>query len=354
MSRIERLINLTAALLATDRPLTAEELAERVPGYPDDKASFRRQFERDKDALRELGMPIVLVMLEGAGFDAAAYRIDRDSYYVKDPGLTPDELSALTLAARLVRLDHAGPSIGVGAGPEGAMWKLRTEHVEQALEQSEHPNQARPNGELAADVSLPTDAALSTIFEAIAAGRSVVFTYRDESRHVVPRSLSFEKGRWYMSAFDIMRADDRSFRIDRMGTDVALGDTFEAPKRDESRQSPSLQRPWELGTNEPTLARVLVDVDQAPWAVRSVDEAAVIEHRDDGGVVIELRVRNVDAFRSFVLGFLESAEVLSPPALRADLMAWLQAMTKTEYGRTAAAHSRHGAVDCRARWSAGA
>jgi proteasome accessory factor B len=327
MSRIERLINLTAALLATDRPLTSEEIAERVPGYPDEKLAFRRQFERDKDALRELGMPLVLVMLGAAGSELPAYRIDRERYYVKDPGLTPDELSALTLAARLVRLDHSGPSIGMGGGPEGAMWKLRTDHVEEALEQAEHPTDGRDTArELAADVALPADAALSTIFEAIASGRSVQFAYRNESRRVVPRSLSFEKGRWYLSAYDTVRVDDRSFRIDRMGTDVALGEVIEAPHKDDHRPSTSLHRPWEIGTGEAVTATVLVDGHQAPWAIRSVDPTAVIERRNDDAVVIELQVRNLDAFRSFVLGFLDDAEVLSPPEFRADLISWLRSI----------------------------
>jgi predicted DNA-binding transcriptional regulator YafY len=51
---------------------------------------------------------------------------------------------------------------------------------------------------------------------------------------------------------------------------------------------------------------------------------AVIEERGDGSVVIELPVTNADGFRSFVLGFLDHAEVLSPPELRDDIVAWLR------------------------------
>ena len=105
MSRIERLVNLTAALLATERALTAEELRDRVPGYPEDKASFRRQFERDKDALRELGLPLLLESQRMGSEEQSAYRIDPDRYYLRDPGLTPDELSALHLASRMVRVE---------------------------------------------------------------------------------------------------------------------------------------------------------------------------------------------------------------------------------------------------------
>ncbi len=45
--RVERLVNLTATLLDTRRPLTLDELAERLePAYPSDKAAQRRAFER--------------------------------------------------------------------------------------------------------------------------------------------------------------------------------------------------------------------------------------------------------------------------------------------------------------------
>ena len=62
MRKLERLLNLTAALLETGRPLTAEEIHRRVPDYPDAQPSFHRAFERDKDDLREMGVPIELAI----------------------------------------------------------------------------------------------------------------------------------------------------------------------------------------------------------------------------------------------------------------------------------------------------
>ena len=43
-------------------------------------------------------------------------------------------------------------------------------------------------------------------------------------------------------------------------------------------------------------------------------------------MLARLEVRNVDAFRSFVLSFLDHAEVLEPAELRADVVAWLEAL----------------------------
>jgi predicted DNA-binding transcriptional regulator YafY len=51
----------------------------------------------------------------------------------------------------------------------------------------------------------------------------------------------------------------------------------------------------------------------------------VEERRQDGSVVLAVHVTNRPAFRSFVLGFLDHAEVLGPPDLRDDMVSWLEA-----------------------------
>ena len=116
MDKLERLLNLISALLETSRPLTAEELRERVPGYPEAKASFRRAFERDKEDLREMGVPLVYEPIPGVDPPTDGYRIDRSRYYLRDPGFEPDELAALHLAVSAVRLD--------GVESEAGLWKL--------------------------------------------------------------------------------------------------------------------------------------------------------------------------------------------------------------------------------------
>ena len=84
--------------------------------------------------------------------------------------------------------------------------------------------------------------------------------------------------------------------------------------------------PWQLGEGDPIVARVLVDADQAPMAVQYAGADAVAEQREDGAVVLEMAVTNRSGFRSFVLGFLEHAEVLEPPELRDDIVEWFGAL----------------------------
>ena len=56
--RTERLLSIVVLLLSARRYLTAEEIRRAVIGYPDQDEAFKRMFERDKDELRELGIPL--------------------------------------------------------------------------------------------------------------------------------------------------------------------------------------------------------------------------------------------------------------------------------------------------------
>jgi proteasome accessory factor B len=302
VSRLERLINLVAALLDTDRLLTAEELHERVPGYADDRNTFRRAFERDKETLRDMGVPISTAPIDPDDPNVVGYRVRRDEYYLPDPGFEPDELAALHLAASAVRLE--------GAGGMEALWKLGGALAEGG-----------PVAELAA---LPNAAHLASLFAGISARQRVRFTYRGVAREVDPFRLSFRNGHWYLAGLDHTRRDERSYRVDRIEGDVtAVGDpgAYERPRLT-GPQPP----PWLLGGDEPVTARLLVDAGQAGWAVGQVGASRVEQRRPDGSVVLAVQVTNRAAFRSFVLGFLDHAEILEPEELRAELVEWLEAL----------------------------
>jgi predicted DNA-binding transcriptional regulator YafY len=301
--RLERLINLVAALLHADRPLTAEELRERLPGYAEDRGAFRRAFERDKEALRDLGIPVVVEPVDEATQPGVlGYRIRKEEYYLTDPGLEPDELAALHLAASAVRLE--------GTSGVEALWKLGGEVAEE--------------GPAPAVAALPGTALLAPLFAAISARRQVGFTYRGRVRRLDPWRLSFRNGHWYLAGHDHDAAEERLFRLDRIESDVEVtGDDGAFPRPPQGGAVPA---PWETGGDDARTARLLVDAGQAGWAAGHVGPDAVEEWRPDGSVILAVRVTNRDAFRSFVLGFLDHAEVLGPSELRADLVEWLEAL----------------------------
>ena len=301
MNRLERLINLVAALLAAERPLDREELRERIPGYAEDDASFRRAFERDKDALRDMGIPLLLEKVDPTNADSPiGYRIPKDEYYLADPELAPDELAALHLAVTTVRLE------GSEAAP--ALWKLGG-------------GTGAPAGTVAA---LPGSEHLAHLFGAVAESRTVTFGYRGGTRTVDPHRLAFRNGYWYLAGFDRDKQAQRSFRLDRLDTPATAGPpgAFDRPATPATRPP----APWEMGDEDEVVARVLVDGDQAQRVTAELGEEAVVERRDDGAVVVELRVTNRGALRSWVLDRLDRAELLAPPELRTELVEWLQAL----------------------------
>jgi proteasome accessory factor B len=304
--KLERLLNLTAALLETAKPLSAAEIAQRVYGYPEEKTAFRRTFERDKDDLREMGIPLVLSEITGTDPPEAGYRIPKDQYYLRDPGLEPDELAALHLAASTVRLD--------GIEGAGGLWKLGGRPATAAT------TDAGPEV-----TPIPVDKRLVALWDAANERKPVTFTYRGTERTVDPYRLDFQRDHWYVSGYDHLRDDERNFRVDRIEGAVSAGKrhAFERP----STGVPGARvEPWQLGEGPPLVARVLVDAPRAAIAVGEAGNDAIVEQRDDGSVVVEMSVTSFDGFRSFVIGFLEHAEVLDPPELRADIIEWLRAL----------------------------
>ena len=304
MTKLERLLNLIAALIHTVVPMTAEEIREEVEGYGGaSEASFRRAFERDKDELRSMGIPISVSSVPGTDPPLTGYRIDGREYAGAIPELTPDELATLHLAANLVRVQ--------GLPTEAAFWKIGGA---QAVHAPDEPI-----------VALPTDASVGPLFRAVSERRLTRFRYNDQDRVLEPQRLLLNRGHWYISGFDRGRQDERVFRVDRIDGQITMDERGGFEARPGTRADP-LVRAWEIGDGDPIEARVLVDADQALWSSHHVGNDAVVETRADGSVVLALTVRNRDAFRSFVLSFLEHAEVLEPPELRADVVDWLQAL----------------------------
>lgn len=299
LAKAERLITLMNALLGAPRAVTARDLQQIVTGYPDDMAAFKRAFERDKDELREMGVPLLVEDVPGTDPPIAGYRIRWADYELRDPGLDGDELEALNLAAAVIGSD--------GALGQRALFKLG--------------GGATPASPAAA---IPADPDLVAAFTGVAERRLLHFTYHDVERTLHPYRLEFLRGRWYLNGFDRFRAEERWYRMSRVTGGVTLGadgDAFQRP----SAAVPGLQlEPWVLGGDtDPVDAEVWFDPAVAP-AVRAEVADGRIVRDDEDGLVVSLTVTNREGFRSWLLSFLDRAEVLGPPALRGDVITWLE------------------------------
>lgn len=302
----ERLLNLIVMLLETAQPVTAEQIHRTIPGYGQDSwDTFKRMFERDKEELREMGIPVELAPVD-AWENEQGYRIPKDRYYLPDLHLEPDELAALWLAAGLLRMSDPGPA-------RSALMKLT---------EGDPPESEGNLSWLTADMGLAAPN-LSTALESVGEKKRVTFPYRSKegtrSRTVEPYGLTHRRGKWYLIGRDESSDEIRSFRIDRVEGVIHLthpsrpGPEYEIPEG--FTVQGYLDRPPFVQGTLPDKAIVRFDTSTAWWVERSQPWLRLEPDGDLGSTAV-VEVSDDSGFISWLLGFGEGAEVLEPPRLR--------------------------------------
>jgi proteasome accessory factor B len=290
---VERVLNLLIYLLESPTPVTSNDVRNTVHGYADQSdEAFHRMFERDKNVLRRLGVPLKMEALDAWEIDEG-YTVDPDEYAIPDPGLNEEERLALSVAARMVRL--GGTEAGVGA-----IIKLGGMERGDGLEP------------LGADLGEGAEI-LGELFGAISDRRRVEFTYRGHLRPVEPYGIAHRRGHWYLVGN--ATEGERMYRVDRI-EELEVGEKAEAfkkPRGFDIKRAVDNQ-PWETGSDPVVTTRVRFDAEVAWWAARSL---SLPEPRADLTATVD--VANRDAFVGWVLSFGASAEVLDPPEMRAAI-----------------------------------
>jgi predicted DNA-binding transcriptional regulator YafY len=308
VDRIERLTNLLALLLETNEPKSLVEIAGELVGqYPDTDQARRAAFERDKAALREIGVPIETEVVAGGPYSGQTrYRIQRRAYELADLDLADDEMRALQVAVAAVRT-------GSGLGQE-AIWKLGGALGED-----------RPS----VSAVVPDRPELPIIRTAVAARSTIEFSYRGRARVLDPWGLLLRGGFWYVIGYDHDRRAQRTFRVDRFDGGAAAITTraagsFERPASFDPRTAFPAD-PKEIGHDafDGIEAEVHIDALRAAAVERELGSERVLDRSPDG-IVVRVPASNLPAFRSWVLGLLDHAVVLGPPEVRADIVGWLR------------------------------
>ncbi len=208
--KLERLMNLLIMLLTARRPLTVEEIRTLHPAYDQaDSEAFRRMFERDKDELRDLGVPLETAYVDAWEVDLG-YIVRRTAYEMPEISLEPDEAAAVALAARLWQ------SAGLADASRSALLKLRAAGVDaEAVDVAG----VEPRVESA-------DVAFEPVLTATRARQPIAFDYRTGGvgaparRTLEPWGVVHRRGRWYVVGHDRDRAATRVFRLSRIVGEV--------------------------------------------------------------------------------------------------------------------------------------
>ncbi|HET7474807.1 MAG TPA: WYL domain-containing protein [Dermatophilaceae bacterium] len=311
-AKTERLLNLVIALLYTRRPLAKSRIRDAVPQYAaaSTTEAFDRMFERDKDELRALGIPLVTEPLDPVFDDEPGYRIDRREYALPEIAFAPQEMAALALASRV----WSSASL---AGPAAlALRKLEAAGVvrdETALAGLEPRVQT-------------VEPAFEAVRAAVQALQPIQFSYRASStgqvavRHVRPWGLASWRGRWYLTGFDVDRDDARVFRLSRVEgrvRPVGAAGSYAVPPGHQPRQMIRTMMP----PGEPTPATLLVR-DGAGHTLRR--RAVTVEAAEPGWTRLEVLFAEPEYIADEVAGFGPDAVVLAPPALRDAVTARLR------------------------------
>jgi proteasome accessory factor B len=291
-----------------------QEIREAVPGYEQDtEESFRRMFERDKEELRELGIPLETGTNSHAHDDEPGYRIARRDYELPPISLEPDEAAALGLAARLWQSAPLAGATGT------ALLKLRAAGVEAP---------AAP-GALEPRVGA-SEPAFASALQAVQDGCAVAFDYRaggggaPQTRSVEPWGVVSWRGRWYLVGHDTDRAAERVFRLSRIvGTVTAVGPTGAVVPPEGLDLRAMAAR---MATEQ---ARETARVSLRPgagWELRREATAHTPDPDREGWTVVDLGFSDPERLADRVSGFGADAVVLTPPTAREAVIRRLQGL----------------------------
>ncbi|OZE98627.1 WYL domain-containing protein [Rhodococcus sp. 15-1154-1] len=321
ITKVERLMNLVICLLSTRQFVTAERIRDSVAGYGDSGSdeAFSRMFERDKNELRDLGVPLETGISAGT-FGVEGYRINRNAYELPEIDLSREEAAAVAVAVQL----WESPELTSAA--QSALVKLRAAGIQVDQEDSAASVTAVPAR------TRGSEPALGALLAAIDAGRSVKFQHRSSAtdpyttRTVEPWGVVTFRGRWYLVGHDVDRNDTRTFRLSRIGDDVT---TF--------GRAGSIRKPDDVDVQS-IVARVAGTAEVNGTATVWVAEGGAVELRRMGtavedrmiggrpGSVIRIPVRSWEWVARSIAGHGSDAVVLEPAELRSDVIATLRSV----------------------------
>jgi len=314
-------MNLVIALLSTHSYITADRIRANVAGYaenPSDEA-FARMFERDKNELRDLGIPLETGRVSRLD-PTEGYRINRDVYALPGIELTPDEAGAVAVATQLWE------SPELIRATQSALVKLRAAGVEVDQDDGVAITTAAGSPGLRGSEDV-----LAILLAAVDAGQAVQFRHRPSPaeshtvRTVEPWGVVTVRGRWYLVGHDRDRDAVRTFRLSRIESDVsAVG-----PKGAVARPDGTDLRAIVKNTIGETRSGVRAMVWIADGRATAIRRAGIsIGARNIGGrdgEVIDLELDSAGQISRLIAGYGADALVLTPASLRADVQVRLSA-----------------------------
>lgn len=359
ITKTQRLLDLIAYLAGLRFPVSIDQVMEAVPAYSErwrdgtdtDRKSVRRTFERDKDDLRQLGIPIesVTYSMNYGAEEVKGYRLIAKDFYLPYLKLVGEAAPTPTSAHSTVEVSHEHAQEALDAlrlAEQLPAFPLKTEarSAFRKLSFDLDPAAFREAPVLFSEA--PGEAELRTVLDvltdAILARKRVKFRYagitRDAAtdRDVAPYSLMFQLGHWYLVGDDALRDAVRVLRVTRMSR---LEPNGERPKEpdftvpdDFSMDDHVDRKAWELGDEEDSVeVRVRFEFPTSLWAAAN-HYGELEQEGEDGSARRTFQVQSVPPFLRWVLSMEGRATIEAPYALQDQVMTLAQTVAHRHRG----------------------
>jgi len=293
-SPAERLFTLTCCLMAAPRiGLSKQDIFESVPGYVenDNDEALERQFERDKKALRELGVQLEVVNFGGSeDIDAQRYRVELGDFSWPDElELSAEQMGLLELAGRAWNTKQFALSARAGIG------RLKSRGMVES---------SRELGFIAPRI-LARHASFEPLATASAENEIVLIDYRKSDgsqsvREVAPLRLRLVQGEWVLLAQE--KGEIKNFLLRRIvAKGKGTGKAFSNP----SEESIAAAEEDLIRFTQSQVAKLSVIADsEAFW------------HFGGYATEVELNFMDEALLAEDLLEFGPDVEVLSPQTLK--------------------------------------
>jgi predicted DNA-binding transcriptional regulator YafY len=317
MSTSARMLRLLS-LLQTHRHWPGAALAVRLE-------VSARTLRRDVDRLRELGYPVNATRGVDGGYQLAAG--------AALPPLLLDDDEAVAIAVAMQAATQAAVT-GIGESAVRALAKVvqvMPAPLRRRVEALRTATAAQPWTGSDPGVTPETLVALAV---ACRDGERVEFGYRardgrQTQRQVEPHRLVPLGRRWYLVAYDLLRQDWRTFRLDRLEGPHGTGSRFR-PRELPGGDAVAFVRAGIAEQPQPFRVEVHVQAPAA-WARERVGRWFTVEELDAERARLTTNADTVD-WPAFALGLVDADfVVLSPPELVARIGDWA-----ARFGRAAA------------------
>ena len=203
--KAERLLNLLIMLLVQRHYVSKDRIRSILyPGSSDE--AFEKMFERDKEDLRSIGVPIEVGQMDAYFDDEPGYRVRADELQLPRIELAADEAAVIGLATRVwghARLAEATTEAVRKLTAFGLPVDVSALDIVEPRLVAEEPS---------FDVFWEASQERAPVeFEYLRSGQTEPAT-----RHLQPWGVVRYSGRWYAVGFDTDRGEERVFRLSRV------------------------------------------------------------------------------------------------------------------------------------------